>query len=108
MTVQELVQEAWSNSEEKGFHEGPQNIPEKLALIHSEVSEALEAHREHGLKVWNREDGKPEGFLFELVDVMIRCADLIGIVSTPEALAWALEEKMEFNKTRPHKHGKTY
>lgn len=46
--VNELVKESYENSQLKGWYsEGEFNIPEKLMLIVSEVSEALESYREH-------------------------------------------------------------
>lgn len=39
----------------------PVNLPEKLALIHQEVSEALDCLRDGQMKTTIRKDGKPEG-----------------------------------------------
>ncbi len=77
--------EDWSDSEYK--------IPAILALIHSEVSEALEDYRKD-----NREH-----FAEEIADVMIRCLDLCAgqnIDIEKEILA-----KMEKNKLRGFRHG---
>lgn len=108
MTLEELVEAAHKNAFEKGFWEVGvlPNMGEKLALIHSEVSEALEAHRERGLETWQREDGKPEGFVYELADVVIRIGDLCGAYGL--RLEDAVRLKMAFNSKRPHKHGKSY
>jgi len=50
------------------------------------------------------EYGKPEGHAVELADAMIRIADWFG------RHGWDLEEiiriKMEYNETRPYRHGK--
>jgi NTP pyrophosphatase (non-canonical NTP hydrolase) len=43
--IKELQKKVYANAKNKGFHEGEKNTGEMLALIHSEVSEALEADR---------------------------------------------------------------
>ncbi len=104
LTVSEIVKEAHDNSVEKGFHEPPgPSVGEQIALAHSELSEALEAYRERGLDIWYRKDGKPEGFLFELADAVIRIADTCG--GRKLDLERAIVEKMAFNRTRPYRHG---
>lgn len=85
---------------------------EALALIHSEISEALEEIRKNPdpLHSYVREsDGKPEGFMVELADAIIRIGDLVGSIDGgPAILAAAIYEKMEFNASRPHMHGKEF
>lgn len=51
-------------------------------------------------------DWKPDGFMAELADVVIRCCDLAG-VKDADLFAVVLQ-KMAFNETRPHLHGKAY
>ena len=74
----------------------------KLALVHSEVSEALEAVRD-GKYVAYEKDGKPEGMVVELADTVIRIfhlCDLLGL-----DLEDAVERKMAANQKRPYRHG---
>ena len=44
--INELSNQIHQNAKNKGFYDGEINIGEKLLLIHSEVSEAVEADRE--------------------------------------------------------------
>lgn len=107
MTLRELVDKAHKNSVEKGWWEnGSTNIPEKLMMIVSEVSEALEEYREHTEplnKVRYAEKDKPVGFASELADVVIRCFDLAGYLKID--LEQVVKDKMEYNMTRSYRHG---
>lgn len=71
------------------------NIPEKLCLIHSEVSEAMEGHRK-GLM----DDKLPHRPMIEveLADVAIRIFDLAGAKGYD--VAGAIAEKLAFNANR--------
>ena len=87
-----------------GFWDGAQDsFGQKIALVHSELSEALEADRK-GLmddKLLDR-----EGREVELADAMIRIFDLAGRYDLD--LGGALMAKIAFNASRPYKHGKAY
>lgn len=72
---------------------------ERLALIHSEVSECLESIR-HGDTDWYEVDGKPEGPLSELADVLIRTVEMAVWLGGEETFDSIVEAKMEYNKVR--------
>lgn len=93
MKVNELCQEAFKTAKSKGWHDEPRETGTILALIHSEVSEALEADRK----------GDQENFEEELADVCIRIFDLCG--SREIDLEKAIYAKMYKNKGRSYKHG---
>lgn len=71
------------------------NIAEKLCLIHSEISEAMEGARK-GLM----DDHLPHRQMIEveLADAVIRIADLAGALQLE--LGSAIAEKMVYNETR--------
>lgn len=70
-------------------------VAQKLALIHSEVSEAMEGHRK-GLP----DDHLPDRSMIEveLADAIIRIGDLAGALSLD--VAGAVREKLTYNKNR--------
>jgi len=115
--IVEISKKAYANALAKGFHSNEdgtlkeRNMGESIALIHSEASEALEEIRKNPdpfHRYLREKDGKPEGFLVELADIIIRIGDLVGSFEGEGELAKAIYEKMEFNKTRPHMHGKGF
>ena len=120
-----LRDRAFAMSKDKGFHEEAKSIGDYIALMHSELSEALEDHRA-GRKPdesWYEgfeDDGplplspsaklgrrgelrKPCGIPSEMADVIIRALDFCGAHNID--IAKAVREKMAYNATRPHRHG---
>lgn len=85
----------------KGWWDKPREDGTLIALMHSELSEALEAAR-HGNKA---SDHIPEfsGIEEELADVVIRAMDFCQAKSY--RLSEAIEAKIEFNSSRPTMHG---
>jgi len=90
----------------KGFWEDGKNRNEgeAIALMHSELSEALE-----GIRRGN----PPSEHIPEFNAAEEEMADLvIRVMDTCQARGWRLGEaivrKMEFNEGRPYKHGKKF
>ena len=91
---------------EKGFWKGEigyDKIGNKLALVHSEVTEVLEAIRKN--------KGSEE-VVEEMADVIIRILDIYAAMRNTEDLKHSLDEvlfaKMEKNKARPKLHGNLF
>jgi NTP pyrophosphatase (non-canonical NTP hydrolase) len=91
---------------EKGFWNSPKNFDvfgNKLALVHSEVTEVLEAIRKN--------KGSEE-IVEEMADVLIRTLDLYASMRNAGFVEHSLDEclfkKMEKNKDRPKLHGNLF
>lgn len=99
--LRKLQEDINQTSRNKGWWDKAVNWGEQIALMHSELSEALEAYR-----VGNPPDDKiPEfsGMEAEFADVIIRILN----VAQQENLdvIGAMVAKAEMNKTREYKHG---
>jgi NTP pyrophosphatase (non-canonical NTP hydrolase) len=91
---------------EKGFWNSPKNFDvfgNKLALVHSEVTEVLEAMRKN--------KGSEE-IVEELSDILIRTLDLYASMRNAGFVEHSLDEilfnKIEKNKARPVLHGNLF
>ena len=94
------------NAIEKGFWDGEytnDKVGNKLALVHSEVTEILEAIRKsHG----------SEKVVEEMADVIIRLLDIYAAMRNEEQVLHSLDEVLEAkinkNKERPKLHGNLF
>jgi NTP pyrophosphatase (non-canonical NTP hydrolase) len=91
---------------EKGFWEGTisyDKVGNKLALVHSEVTEVLEAIRKN--------KGSEE-VVEEMADVIIRLLDIYAAMRNSGDLIHSLDEildkKININKERPKLHGNLF
>ena len=107
MKVNDCVHQSYQNALEKGWWEEKRSVGELIALMHSELSEALEEHRngkQPGEVYYNdNKPNKPEGVAVELADCVIRIFDFCGRYDID--LESILKLKMEYNSTRPYRHG---
>ena len=93
------------NSVAHGWYETPEdNQPlTKIALMHSELSEALEEVRDGKPPIYFGPNSKPEGEAVELADAIIRIFDYAAWRKLP--ITEAFFRKHTYNIGRPHRHG---
>lgn len=123
--INDLACAIYQRNVEKGFYEKEKNIGEMLCLIHSEVSEALEADRNRSyamltepqrnvLMGWTGSDdfikdykNKVKGsFEEEMADIFIRLLDMCAFKGID--IEFHVKAKMRYNLSREKYHGKKY
>ena len=93
MTIKEWQKVTHENAVKHGWYESERPIPELLCLLHSEISEALEAFR----------NDDEANFREELADVAIRLFDMSEYLEID--LEGEILKKHRVNKMRPYRHG---
>jgi NTP pyrophosphatase (non-canonical NTP hydrolase) len=131
MNLNELAADIHTTAVEKGWWGTVNPFAQQCANFHGEVSEAWEEWRKgrgmtevYYLERWShspspypsnalqggwvatdeeRNTLKPEGIPIELADIIIRVLDTCDEAGID--IEAAVRLKMEYNKTRPHRHG---
>ena len=129
-TLTEWTKEIYENAKEHGWYDEPVELPEAIALIHSELSEALAEYRmkrpdiyyeckgsgepcskDRGLMCADddicQEKGlkgdAPEGVAIELADAIMRILSYCGYAGID--IEKAISIKHKYNRKRPYRHG---
>lgn len=124
MNLTELSKLIRSNNAAKEFESPSVDIHRKLLLAVSEICEAQEELRDgrdpreilydpeplefhpHMLRKSYFKGAKPIGFSVEIADAIIRLLDICAAYDID--INRVLHEKLEYNKTRPPKHGRRF
>lgn len=122
--LNEISKQVYEANKLKGFDVKKENIGQTLCLIHSEISEALEAIRKDkkaSLMAFDyREEDRETDLDFqsdftalikdtfedEIADTFIRLMDLVGALEID--IDKHIELKRRFNSLREYKHGKSF
>lgn len=101
MNIHSAIRKSHQTAKEHGFwEENDRRV--KLLLIHAEISEAVEELRKDDT----------QSYKTELADIAIRLFDLMGYeqdrANHTIDFESIIKEKMQYNETRPPKHGKKF
>lgn len=106
MNLDLIARETHSIAKAKGFWDGEitnEKVGTKLALVHSEVTEVLEAIRK---------DKGGDAVVEEMADVIIRLVDiyqaLVNSGKITKSLELSIDQKMMKNRARPILHGNLF
>lgn len=104
--LEDLAREVHERAVRKGWRSPPPTFGEFIALVHTELSEALEEYRAGAdfREVRRGEDGEVKGIPIELADVVIRVVEQCAALGID--LAEAIRRKNVWNEFRPWRHGK--
>ena len=98
-----MLAEVRANNSAKGWRQNTRTFGDHIALLHSEVTEALEAYRIHKMAPYTSPDGKPNDVYSEIADLFIRTLDFCDMYGID--LQAEYERKMAYNRTRDFRHG---
>ena len=124
--LNEISQQIYEANKLKGFDVKKENLGQTLCLIHSEISEALEAVRKNrhadliaatnnGINDLDLDDTIfkivfdryiKDSFEDEIADTFIRLMDLVGALEID--IDKHIELKRLYNSLREYKHGKAF
>ncbi len=116
-TLNTVTRQIAENNSEKGWYDDKIEFLSNMALLHSEVSEAVDVWRVYGTADATKHfvpgsvgsldaaysPPKPEGVGSEFADIFIRLLDNCYLFEID--LAAEVQRKMNYNATRPHRHG---
>lgn len=103
MSLTNLIMRCNEAARKSGWQDREIPFPEMCALIHSEVSEALEEWRNNKPLSYDGPTGKPEGIGPEFADILIRLCHYCALLEID--LDHEVTRKLAYNMTREYRHG---